>query len=663
MKIRTKILVWLLSIAIVLMVAGYTTLNIQFSNLEKSFVSLIVKSKVEDTQQSIVKMSKNALEQASLFSRMPAVVSAYQVANQGDMNNESDPMLQLAREDLRTSLAPVLKGYKENIGSNFKVHFHLPTARSLVRLWRSKQAKRGGKWVDISDDLKGFRNTVIDVNSQRKAVLGIEPGRGGFTIRGLAPVTGTDGSHLGSVEVLIGFAGILKGMEQAGDMKTLLYMDSALLPITTKLQNAEKNPIRDNKYVLVYGQKNETAQALSTNEIIASGMRETTIEIIGDNAIGAFPITDYKGKTIGTIVMTMDISPQTAMISAVMLVITLFMLVMIIAPIVIIILVLQRSIMKPIESCTAIASKIAHGDLRNISCEQRKDEMGLILSAMTKMGDNLAQAIGNIQNISDDVAAECNTLAAASTTFSEGATQQAASLEEVSASMEEMSGHIQQTAEIAHRTDSIANNAAKDAEKGGVAVQRTVDAMKKIAEEISIIEEIARQTNLLALNAAIEAARAGEAGKGFAVVAAEVRKLAERSGTAAAGISELSASSVAVAEEAGELLAKMVPDIQETAQLIQEISASSTELNTGVNQTTTAILESDKQVQVSAATANELASTAANLSSRSTELHHNIGFFKVGETTCDDPEGQTTVLRQANPALDAAPSNDEFEKF
>ncbi len=105
--------------------------------------------------------------------------------------------------------------------------------------------------------------------------------------------------------------------------------------------------------------------------------------------------------------------------------------------------------------------------------------------------------------------------------------------------------------------------------------------MKEIANKISIIEEIARQTNLLALNAAIEAARAGEHGKGFAVVAAEVRKLAERSQKAAGEINQLSGTTLKVSEKSGEMLDKLVPDIQRTAELVQEITAASKEQDTG----------------------------------------------------------------------------------
>ena len=157
----------------------------------------------------------------------------------------------------------------------------------------------------------------------------------------------------------------------------------------------------------------------------------------------------------------------------------------------------------------------------------------------------------------------------------------------------------------------------------------TVSAMKEIAGKISIIEEIARQTNLLALNAAIEAARAGEHGKGFAVVASEVRKLAERSQSAAGEISNLSGSSVQIAEKAGELLTKLVPDIQKTADLVQEISGASAEQNNGAQQINRAIQQMDQVVQQNASAAEEMASTSEELASQSEHLQDIMKFFRV----------------------------------
>ena len=115
--------------------------------------------------------------------------------------------------------------------------------------------------------------------------------------------------------------------------------------------------------------------------------------------------------------------------------------------------------------------------------------------------------------------------------------------------------------------------------------------MRQIANKISIIGDIAFQTNILALNAAVEAARRRRAWPWIwsGVVAAEVGKLAERSKLAASEIDQLTKSSVFNAEEAGKLMTEIVPDIQKTSHLIQEISAANLEQSAGADQINSAI--------------------------------------------------------------------------
>jgi methyl-accepting chemotaxis protein len=277
-----------------------------------------------------------------------------------------------------------------------------------------------------------------------------------------------------------------------------------------------------------------------------------------------------------------------------------------------------------------VAESLSEGDFTVHLDVDRKDEIGQLAQAIGAMIEKLRAIVFEVQDSASNVASISEELAGSSQSMSQGATEQAAAVEEVSASMEEMSSSISQNSESSSKTGAIAVQTADEARKGGQAVRQTVEAMTQIAEKISIIEEIARQTNLLALNAAIEAARAGEQGKGFAVVAAEVRKLAERSGTAAAEIGELSASSVEVAARAGKMLDAIVPNIEQTAELIQEISAASNEQNAGASEINSALQQLDSVVQTNASSSEEIASTAEELSSHAVQLESTMAFFNLG---------------------------------
>jgi methyl-accepting chemotaxis protein len=309
-----------------------------------------------------------------------------------------------------------------------------------------------------------------------------------------------------------------------------------------------------------------------------------------------------------------------------------------------------RSIIKPLNETVAVANSIAHGDLTVQIEVDSKDELGQLKQSMQNMVAKLAQIIGEVRGSADALASASEEVSATAQSLSQSSTEQAASVEETTASIEQMTASVNQNTENAKVTDSMASKASSEAAEGGQAVRETVEAMQQIASRISIIDDIAYQTNLLALNAAIEAARAGEHGKGFAVVAAEVRKLAERSQIAAQEIGDLASNSVKQAERAGNLLGSMVPSIQKTSDLVQEIAAGSQEQSAGLAQINSAMNQLNSATQQNASASEELAATAEEMGGQSVSLQELMQFFTLADAN------RMPAARPQRPAENAPPS-------
>ncbi|MBZ0164107.1 MAG: MCP four helix bundle domain-containing protein [Notoacmeibacter sp.] len=289
------------------------------------------------------------------------------------------------------------------------------------------------------------------------------------------------------------------------------------------------------------------------------------------------------------------------------------------------------NISRGVSNAVNLARAVASGDLHASANAKSNDEIKDLIDALNQMVAKLREVVGEVTTATRNVASGSQEMSAAAEQLSQGAVEQSSSTEEASASVEQMAANIKQNADNAAQTESIARQAAMDAQSSGKAVGEAVKAMETIADKILIVQEIARQTDLLALNAAVEAARAGEHGRGFAVVASEVRKLAERSQAAAQEISGLSGNTVKSAQSAGEMLAKLVPDIQRTAELVAEISAASNEQNAGASQINAAVQQLDKVTQQNTSAAEEMSSTAEELASQAEQLQSSINYFRFND--------------------------------
>jgi methyl-accepting chemotaxis protein len=282
-----------------------------------------------------------------------------------------------------------------------------------------------------------------------------------------------------------------------------------------------------------------------------------------------------------------------------------------------------------LRDVATVAQQIADG---NLAVEvKRLSDQDALGAALATMLEKLRQVVAEAAHAADGLSATSAEFSAGAADLSAASGEQAAAAEQASSSMSEMAANIRQTSENADQTERIARQSADGARSSSEAVVNAIDAMELITGKIGVVREIARQTDLLALNAAIEAARAGEHGKGFAVVAAEVRKLAERSQSAAVEINGLSANAVTVAAAARKLLESMVPDIQQTAELVAEISAACREQAVGADQVSDAIVKLDRVAQTNSGASERMAATSAEQSSRAQQLQTTIAYFQLGD--------------------------------
>lgn len=303
--------------------------------------------------------------------------------------------------------------------------------------------------------------------------------------------------------------------------------------------------------------------------------------------------------------------------------------------------IISRGLIIPINKGVKFAERVANGDLTASVDVNQKDEIGKLASSLSNMVAKLREIVENVRSGAENIASSSQEMSSTSQAMSQGSSEQASSAEEVSSSMEQMVANIEQNATNSKQTEEIAIISAQSIRKGSGTTTMAVQSMKDIANKIQIVNEIAFQTNILALNAAVEAARAGEHGKGFAVVAAEVRKLAERSKIAADEIAVVSKAGVEISDQAGKQLQAVVPEMDRTVNLVQEIAASSLEQNSGADQINNAIQQLNQVTQQNAAASEELATASEELSAQADQLRNVIAYFKVGNHNIRSSKGNT----------------------
>ena len=370
-------LIWKLSfpqmcLVICIGLISFIVINSSFDTLREKYVRATAENHFQRITKDIDSRAKASAIQASLIVRMPVVIHAYEVALDGNIDDPQSPHTMAAREILRREFVPILESHEETTGQKPQIHFYLPNGLSLAAFVHFHEGA-----------------TVLD------------PGSGGFAIRGIIPVKTPNGRQLGTAEVLQSFDALLEAAGDAGDVTASLYANKELTKYSVTLQNMASDLSRL-KGDFVRVSKSHSFESLITAEILKQGKEGNSYKNLGTTTLAMHPLRDYSGNQVGIIVCALNTEDISSFVHSAGITLGLMLAAMAMASTASLMFGSRRMVIKPLDRMKAKIQDIVEdrADLNEHIPTFQRDEIGelagwfnLLTAKVGVMLDDLHEAI------------------------------------------------------------------------------------------------------------------------------------------------------------------------------------------------------------------------------------------------------------------------------